>query len=106
MGWLSLNSATCAPQRLGQTCLIASHRRSNPAILRSELVSVLVGFFSLMTALVMEEGHWMQKTVGGSARDLPIIIPPVLSAKASVMPTISGQLVTSVEHGVGVEIML
>ena len=86
VGELSLNSATCAPSRDGHTCSIESHKRSRPAISKSKLVIVPVGFARETRASLMSCGHCTRKTVGGTPLVSPIMMPPTPCDDASFTP--------------------
>ncbi len=87
VGLLSLKSATCALATVGQTSSITIHRSKSPAISRSEFVMRPFGFVSETSSVEVSIGHWIRKTVGGTARFSPMIMPPAPCAPASVIPT-------------------
>ena len=103
LGLLSLNSATCALDRMSTVLSMTRNSRRSAANSRSEFVNVPVGLESDITAAVIAGGHWYRNTVGGIAILSPTMTPPTPNDDASVTPTISGHADTRLRHGVGNE---
>ena len=76
VGLLSLNNAIRFSVRLSHMCSIMSHKRSHPAISRSEFVIRLVLFLSDITDNVMSGGHCRRNTVGRHSESSPMTMPP------------------------------
>ena len=100
-GKLSLKSATHFFCSGWHTASITSQRMRTPAISKSELVMVPVGFENNRTLSVTSCGHSQQNTVGIHSEVLPITTPPIPWFNALIIPTISGQPKMSSLHHVG-----
>ena len=81
VGELSLNSATWAAHKFGQTSSITSHSIGNPAISKSEFV-----MSPLWNDSFISSGQARRSTVGMRAFSLPIMIPPIPWLDASLTP--------------------
>ena len=87
---LSLKRATHFSCTESQTPSITSHRRSIPAISRSELVMLPVGFANNFMSALISGGHSQRNTVGTHVESSPTTTPPTPWLEASTMPTKSG----------------
>ncbi len=76
LGELLPNKAMCLCAKSGATPSRQSHKRSNPAILRSEFVIRPRGFLNVTKLFVMSTGHYKQNTVGRTGDNSPKITPP------------------------------
>ena len=83
------------------TSSITIHANSIPAISRSELVILPLGFVRDFTSFVMSSGHCHRKTVGIHLDPSPNTTPPTPWLDASTMPTKSGQPLVSSRQRVG-----
>ncbi len=101
VGELSLKRGTRFSCRESQTPSITSHRRSIPAISRSELVMLPVGFANDFMSALISGGHSQRNTVGTHVESSPTTTPPTPWLEASTMPTKSGHPETSSLHRVG-----
>ncbi len=81
VGKLSLNKATRFSRRSPQTDFITSHKKSRPAISRSELVIFLARYRFLVS---WDHSQW--NTVGTQASFSPKTMPPTPCDKASQTP--------------------
>ena len=100
-GELSLNSATRFSCNGWHTASITNHRMRTPAISKSELVIVPLGFENDRTLSVTSFGHSQQKTVGMHGDVSPTTTPPTPWLDASTIPMKSGHPETSSLHHVG-----
>ncbi len=85
-GKLSLNNVICFSRRLWQTPSMTSHSITNPAISRSEFVSLPVGLVNKMISCLMLSGHSHRNTTGVHADNSPKTTPPTPWPDASTMP--------------------
>jgi hypothetical protein len=81
--------------------LMQSHRNSRPAIFTSELLIFPFGLLKEMRSWEMSDGHWNQKTVGGSTDNSPTTTPPTPWLQVLTIPMKSGQSETKSLHSVG-----
>ena len=100
-GELSLKSATRFPCKGWHTATITNQRMRTPAISRSEMVMVPIGFENNRTLVVTSCGPSQRKTVGMHCDVLPITTPPTPWLDASTIPMKSGQPETSSLHRIG-----
>ena len=87
--------------RESQTPSITSHRKSIPAISRSKLVMLPVGFVNDFMSALISGGHSQRNTVGTHVKSLLTMTPLTPWLEASTMPTKSGHPDTSSLHHVG-----
>ncbi len=86
VGELSLNNVIRFSRKLWQTPSMTSHSITNPAISRSELVSLPVGLVNEMISCLMSSGHSHQNTTGVHADNSPKTTLPMPWPDASIMP--------------------
>mmetsp|Transcript_6117 Transcript_6117/g.13830 ORF Transcript_6117/g.13830 Transcript_6117/m.13830 type:complete len:217 (+) Transcript_6117:334-984(+) len=79
-----------------------SHKKTRPAISKSELVIVPFGLFSVCSCRFTSSGHSNRKTVGTTSSVMPKMTPPTPSPEASTIPAMLGSPRTSWRTWVGV----
>ena len=83
VGVLSLNNVSRLFSRGPQTASMASHRRTSPAISKSEFDMRPSGFSNVFMSLATSGGHCQRNTVGVHGDNSPIITPPAPCLEAS-----------------------
>ncbi len=86
VGELSLNRVRCFSSRGPHTSSMVSHRRTSPAISKSEFVMRPSGLVAVLMSLVTSGGHCHRKIVGTHGNSLRITTPPAPWPKASTKP--------------------
>ncbi len=76
VGELSLNMVCRFSSRGPQTSSMVSHRRTRPAISRSEFVMCPPGLFAVVMSLATSSGHCHQKIAGTHGDSSPMTTPP------------------------------
>jgi hypothetical protein len=98
---LSLSKVSRFSSRGPQTSSMVSHKRTSPAISKSEFVMRPPRFSAIFISAATSSGHFHRKTVGTQGDSSPIIAPPVPWPEASTNPIKSGQPEMSCRQRVG-----
>ena len=83
VGELSLKRVRRFSLRGPQMSSMVSHRRTRPAISKSEFIMRLPGFWAVLISFAMSGGHFHQKIVGTHGESSPIMTPPAPWPEAS-----------------------
>jgi hypothetical protein len=86
VGELLLNRVRCFSSRGPHTASMVSHRRTRPAISKSEFVMRPSGLVVVLMSLVTSGGHCHQKIVGTHGDSSPITTPSAPWPEASTKP--------------------
>jgi hypothetical protein len=86
VGELSLNRVRRFSSRDPQTSSMVSHRRTRPAIFKSEFIMRPSGMVAVLMSLVTSGGHFHRKIVGTQGDSSPITTPPAPWPEASTKP--------------------
>ena len=86
VGELTLNRGRRFSSRGPQTSSMVSHKRTRPAISKSEFVMRPSGLVAVLMSLVMSGGHFHRNIVGTQGDSSPIMTPPAPWPEVSTKP--------------------